>query len=392
MSSPKGIFSIAEDEARRPVDGVVSRSSFGIAAYAGVLAWSLALSGVGIFAASLLVVGAPVLACVAIVWLVDRHEREPLHLMALTFLWGAGPAVLVASLANAVPLTLGVPLAAVAIGVAPVVEEGVKAFGVVRVAEHHRHEFDGLLDGLVYGSIVGFGFSLMEDLSYAVEAYGESGWSGWFATAVGRGLVVTGHSAYSACFGVALGLARYARSTSVRRWAPAAGLTAGIVLHALHNALTSGVLGSPYLAAVGVNWMTNVAWIALVVWAVRRESRLIRDALQGEVERGVLSAADARAAGSYRARFAAWRESWHTHRTLRWELHETAAELALALRRRDVERRVSPPDASARSSVADVDPGHAPSDNDRLIEQRRERCLRLRHQLASDLRDCSRIT
>lgn len=38
-----------------------------------------------------------------------------------------------------------------------------------------RHEFDGVLDGLTYGAIIGFGFAMTENFLYFIGAFSEGG-------------------------------------------------------------------------------------------------------------------------------------------------------------------------------------------------------------------------
>lgn len=268
-------------------------------------------------------------------WWLDRNEREPLRLLATAFLWGAVPAVGFVLLAN---LQLGpVEGALGALLVAPVLEEWAKSIGVKHVADAHRHEFDGLLDGLIYGSVVGFGFGMTEDILYLVMAHVEGGNEAWIGTAIARDLVfITGHAAYTSCYGAALGLARYAQGERTRRWAPRIGLAAAITLHFLHNLLTGGTAGDTVLLAVALAWSVNLAWLGLVVWAVAAEGRWIRQELRAEAKEGTLPKSIARSAGSYTARLNALRRARFRgaeHQRLVNELHTAAVELALARRR-----------------------------------------------------------
>ena len=102
-----------------------------------------------------------------LVWWLDRYEKEPPWLIAAAFLWGSLPAI---GLALLFELGLQIPLARSPIGpdlaawgLAPLVEEPVKALALVGLFLLARREFDGPLDGIVYGSLVGFGFSMTEN-------------------------------------------------------------------------------------------------------------------------------------------------------------------------------------------------------------------------------------
>src|SRR5262245_58068235 len=50
----------------------------------------------GAFVLAIVAAGLPTLIYLALVWWLDRYEKEPAHLLAVTFLWGALPAALLA--------------------------------------------------------------------------------------------------------------------------------------------------------------------------------------------------------------------------------------------------------------------------------------------------------
>ena len=55
----------------------------------------MSLANALVLLAALAVSAAILLIVVALVWWVDRYDREPLHLVAVVFLWGASAAPLV---------------------------------------------------------------------------------------------------------------------------------------------------------------------------------------------------------------------------------------------------------------------------------------------------------
>ena len=82
----------------------------------------------------------PMLIYAAILWWLDRYEKEPLGLLTLAFIWGALPSVVLALIMQ---LVLDVPLTSVqdssqltyellgASVVAPLTEEGIKAVALL---------------------------------------------------------------------------------------------------------------------------------------------------------------------------------------------------------------------------------------------------------------------
>lgn len=104
----------------------------------------------------------------------DRYEKEPLGLVLAVFLWGFLPAAILSLITQ---LVLGIPFMlldeagqladAVTVSVvAPITEEFFKGLAVLLVFLLWRYEFDGVFDGIIYGSLVGFGFAAIENVLY----------------------------------------------------------------------------------------------------------------------------------------------------------------------------------------------------------------------------------
>jgi len=283
---------------------------------------------------------------VALVWWLDRHEKEPLSLAAAAFLWGAIPAVLASLVAE---LLFDVPLVALGEGVAyqlvsdsmiaPAVEEVVKAVALLGLFVFWRHEFDNVLDGIIYGALVGFGFAMTEDIFYSVASLGEGGWGDWGMIVVMRTLLFgLNHSFFTALTGIGFGYARLARERWKRWLAPLVGLGAAITFHAIHNlgASLAEVSCLTILFSIVADWggVLVVATIALVT--ARQEQRCIAAELRDEVASGTLSAREYETAQSYRRRSATrWRalraRDWRAWR--QWgRLFQLATDLAFKKR------------------------------------------------------------
>jgi len=123
--------------------------------------------------ALVLVYAVPV--AVAIYWL-DLFEREPKLMLAAAVIWGGVIATSLAAYANEAWLSvlgkIGSPDFVAAWGTAivgPGVEETLKLMGVVVLFLIASAEFDGVLDGFVYGAMVGLGFTVVEDVSYFIR-------------------------------------------------------------------------------------------------------------------------------------------------------------------------------------------------------------------------------
>ncbi|MBI4537918.1 MAG: PrsW family intramembrane metalloprotease [Gemmatimonadetes bacterium] len=259
-----------------------------------------------------------------ILWL-DRHEREPGRLLVTVFLWGALVAAAIAGVVNTVVGMLLQPAlgdnasAVTAVLSAPVIEELSKGAILFWLFVRMRLEFDSVLDGIVYGALVGLGFAIWENIDYFVR-YSPGLFGGGLA-GLGAMFYVRvilfgfGHSMFTGMTGAALGYARQTPYPLARVLAPATGLAAAIFLHAIWNA--SGAI--PGLAGITIplavqlfalfpiqvfvvalpGLLTLIA-IAYLAWV--HEVSVIRDQLKDEVETGAVTQRELAVIVSARAR------------------------------------------------------------------------------------------
>jgi protease PrsW len=290
----------------------------------------------------------------AVVYLLDAYEREPLSLVVGAVLWGAVAATSLAGLANhdwgAVVARLGGPdFAAMwtAALTAPFVEETLKALGVVLIYLIARSEIDDLVDGFVYGAMVGLGFAVVEDVFYFIAQFGgrpDGVVAGFFVRVLASGLY--GHVLYSALtgMGIAYFVSRRDQPTA-RRLLVAGGLCLlAVVAHLLWNSpllnLFPGGADTPAEAllviplAAAVKGLPLLAVVALLVaLALRQERRWLRAAAAAEVggpallpeELAVLE----RPARRWRARRALRRRHGWRAATLLKRLHREQLSLAM---------------------------------------------------------------
>jgi RsiW-degrading membrane proteinase PrsW (M82 family) len=105
--------------------------------------------------------------------ILDLFEREPLSLMIGAFLWGAVAVLPLALATNDALVELWVKLFGASVGIGwivaiipPPVEETLKFLGIMTIFLIASSEFDDVLDGFVYGALVGLGFQVAEDMFY----------------------------------------------------------------------------------------------------------------------------------------------------------------------------------------------------------------------------------
>jgi RsiW-degrading membrane proteinase PrsW (M82 family) len=274
----------------------------------------------------------PTVIYVLLVWRIDRHEKEPLKLLVAAFLWGSIPAVLLSAF---VELVLDASIVSLSQGhseflgaslVAPPVEEILKGVALLGIFGLARYEFDGVLDGIVYGSIIGFGFAMIENIFYFWGAQQEGGLIAWGVVVLGRALAFGfNHALFTSLTGIGFGLARYARSCTKRWGLVLLGLLASIIAHSVHNSLTTSGL---CLISLVLNWSGLLVILLIVFLTWRRERGWITTHLADEVSLGVLTQAQFEAIASRQQRFKVeWRAlgSSGLHKARLWRKLAAAA-------------------------------------------------------------------
>lgn len=112
----------------------------------------------------------------------DYMEREPPLLLATAFAWGAAVAITVAIRGNQAVSDLLAKLVSPAYAATwgpaisgPTIEELLKLLGVVAIVLIARAQVNSVMDGMVYGAVVGLGFQVVEDVIYSVNAVALAG-------------------------------------------------------------------------------------------------------------------------------------------------------------------------------------------------------------------------
>jgi RsiW-degrading membrane proteinase PrsW (M82 family) len=266
-----------------------------------------------------------------ILWFLDRRERESPWLFAAAFLWGGLIATALALPFNTAFFKLmdewlaHHPMLAVILGPeaslmlaapisAPIAEESAKALGVLLLFWLLRAEFDNMRDGLVYGALVGLGFTWFEAALYVANVYAKFGVAVYGLQLGARYALfgLGGHAMFTALFGASLGLALQTRRKWLRILAPIAGLCLAIAAHMLNNALplfatlariAAGKLPSEseqipevgffqaFVSGSLIQLTIFVPFLLIMALAVWRsgvwERRVIREELANEVGRSV---------------------------------------------------------------------------------------------------------
>ena len=187
---------------------------------------NMRLDVAGVFYTALALSSLIAIVPVAILWFLDRRERENPWLFAAAFLWGGliatGLALpfntaffvlvdtwvkqhqTIAQMLGPDPATmLTAPLSA------PIAEETSKTLGVLLIFWLLRAEFDTIREGVVYGALVGLGFNWFEAALYVAQNYAQYGVAPYGLQLGSRYALfgLGGHALFTAIFGAFLGLA-----------------------------------------------------------------------------------------------------------------------------------------------------------------------------------------
>lgn len=255
----------------------------------------MSVGAVLVLLSALVVSAALLLLVVLAVWFVDRYDREPLHMVAAVFLWGAAvaPTAAILILRAVEPFLEGAAIGAqplVGVGIAgPLVEEAVKALGIVLVVLLTRN-FDNPTDGMVYGTAAGLGFAVTENSLYGIGLGATVPFDGQgvLVLSLGRTLFSAGvHAVSSATFGGFLGFALLSRRRALRFVWAVVGLLVATVLHGSWNAAL--VLAGPFAAPGRLrSWLLVVpvvyaGYLLVLAAFLHSEQRILKRQLAEEV-------------------------------------------------------------------------------------------------------------
>jgi RsiW-degrading membrane proteinase PrsW (M82 family) len=275
---------------------------------------------------SIVLLAATAIPAGLIIYRFDQFEPEPAALIVVALTWGALIAVSFAAVTNSyllsflqnhlAPSTFDAWGAAL---VAPIDEELYKGAGLVAIYLMARQEIDGLVDGLVYGAMIGLGFQVMENVQYFLHAAEQTGGSPagavvstYFVRVVLAGLY--SHTLFTGLMGFGFAYAVTSRRRSRARRYGVFALCA-VLAWAAHFVWNSPWLDSfmggtvaAFIAAIAIKGLPFVLFLVILGWFARRKERQAFDKLiAAEVGSDVVSEAEVRILERGRRRRAALR-------------------------------------------------------------------------------------
>ena len=198
-------------------------------------------------------------------WL-DRYEPEPARYRLTALGWGAVAAVALSFVGE--QLLFGLPGANQFVNTAiaaPLIEESAKGLFLVAIVVFRRAEVHGLLDGIIYGALVGIGFAFVEDIVYYLGSL-QSGQLG--LTFFLRGIMGPfAHPLFTAATGLGIGIAVSTRRPAVRVLAPILGFLAAVLMHAIWNGSTFFGANGFLIAYGAIMLPLLIVILAVAIWA-----------------------------------------------------------------------------------------------------------------------------
>jgi RsiW-degrading membrane proteinase PrsW (M82 family) len=284
----------------------------------------------------------------------DFLEREPPVLLGVAFAWGALVATAVSipggtALQN-LTAKLGSPGLAAGWGMAmagPAVEEIAKTLGVVAIVLIARAQINSVLDGVVYGALVGLGFQIVEDIVYALSAVSLAGQGDHvepvIATFLLRGFLagMWSHTLFGALAGAGIGylVVRTEKTLPTRLGVALLAAIGAWCCHVLWNSpLFLDGLGNGALAVLAVLLLKGLPSLLMIMLLVRaahdREANYYSFQLEALDDPELITEAELQALGSGARRSAA---RWHAHACVGWRGRSAVRRLQRAQARLAVE-------------------------------------------------------
>jgi len=283
----------------------------------------------------------PVPLYVSLVLWIDRYETEPPWMLATAFFWGVLVAPFFSFLLNTLGSLVVTLVASKEAGEtfalvisAPIVEESSKAAILVLFYVWKKEEFDGVVDGIVYASLVALGFAMTENILYYGKAALEHGAAGLTLTFIVRGAFAPfSHPLFTSLTGIGLGIARQTNNLVVKLATPIIGFLMAVFMHSIWNG--SGALGGggifvlTYLIVMVPAFLIMIVVISL---ALRREGEVVREFLLPDFQQGFFSDEEYRQLGSIGGRMSSSMSAFSKRGIQGWrsrrQFNQLASELA----------------------------------------------------------------
>ncbi len=287
----------------------------------------------------------PLAGVLVAVHIIDRWEPEPLSLRLFAVGWGAIAAVVIALGVDLLVVLLvgsgSLPQWFAPVVQAPIVEELGKGIGILLLLLFARRAFDGPVDGIVYGALIGAGFAFTENILYFGSSLVEGGVAQTTVTFFVRGLLSPfAHVMFTAATGYLVGRAIRrgdGRVGTLGAWVR--GLLIAIVLHAVWNG--SAVWADFFALYLLLQVPLFILFILGIILLRREEARVTRAMLGEYAASGWFSPEEvfALATSAGRRRAVAWARTLPGDRSAAMRTYISEATQLAAARQRALSGR-----------------------------------------------------
>lgn len=172
---------------------------------------------------------APGLSLLTYLYLRDKYEAEPIHMVLKVFLIGILLVIPIMVLQRGVEIWLGEGNFVMAFIQSSGVEEFIKWFVLFHLLYNHT-EFDEPYDGILYAGALSLGFATTENLLYSIFMPAD------FGIMLMRALLpVSGHMLFGVIMGYYLGRAKFTQKSKKRKLFVACSILVPIILHGFYD-------------------------------------------------------------------------------------------------------------------------------------------------------------
>jgi RsiW-degrading membrane proteinase PrsW (M82 family) len=202
---------------------------------------------------------APGVSLLTYLYLKDRYDAEPIHMVVRMFLLGVLIVVPIVVIQHGLQLWLGNHPVLFSFVESAGIEEFVKWFVLYHMIYNHT-EFDEPYDGIVYAASISLGFATLENVLYAIYS------PATYGTLLMRALLpVSGHALFGVMMGYYVGKAKFA-TASKRNIYLGISLALPLLLHGTYDYI---------MLSFKTNWIYVIIpfMVALWVWGLRKMNR-----------------------------------------------------------------------------------------------------------------------
>jgi len=230
----------------------------------------------------------------AVIWRLDRYDREPIWLVSLNFIWGAFGATILGFVVgnlferNFIDVIFNTQNKSTlsSLLTAPFIEELAKGVFLIFITAPHK-DFDNMTDGIVYGAAIGLGFGMTENFLYFLKIGTIKEWI--IIVSMRSILSAVMHACSTAAFGAFIGYSKFQLGKN-KNLLILAGLLTAMIIHFIWNFSVTVDSNKFIFIGIGFIFIAVVIMVVLFQWSLSVESKLITKELMDESNRGLIPA------------------------------------------------------------------------------------------------------